>query len=221
MYGLLFVLPLTALYELTAGVNGAGGQLLAQGLIRGLLGWFGFVGAWMPAAALLATLLAWHRLRRDRWRTRWWVGPAMAGESLVLAVPLLVFGALFQPSPATTVASLGARLNAALGAGIYEELVFRLLLIGGLAWLLAEAFRVPRPAALWTAAALAAVLFSLCHFKPMGAEPFAWNSFWFLLAAAGYLSVVFVERGLGVATGCHVAYNLFLVWLRSGPAGAG
>ena len=218
LYSLLFLLPLVVVYELAAwrmdDGTGGGRNLLAHSAIAGLLSWFGLVGVWGPPVVLVVALLTWHYRRRDRWRVRWWVLPGMLGEGLVLAIPLLVFSALFQP-PQPGVGGSHLQLVQGLGAGIYEELVFRLLLISGMTWLLVEVFRVWRPAATWTAVALAAVVFSLCHFAPIGAGPFAWGAFWFRVLAGVYLSVIFVGRGVGVSSGSHAAYNMLLVWLRS------
>jgi membrane protease YdiL (CAAX protease family) len=114
---------------------------------------------------------------------------------------------LLQPVE-VAVAGLGGQMVLVLGAGIYEELVFRLYLVSGLAWLLKGVCRVPKRAALPAAVVLAALIFAACHLRPIGADTFEWPQFLALTVAGGYLAVVFVVRGLGVATGCHVAYNL-------------
>lgn len=215
---LLFLLPLVLVYELgvfrTTSGNGTRWELLAPASIREVFGWLGLAGVWVPGLVLIGTLLVWHRLARDRWRVRLWVLPGMLVESLLLAVPLLVLTALFPQSPEAVSAHLSARLVRALGAGIYEELVFRLLVISGLVWLAVEIAHTPHRAAVWVAVGLSAALFSRCHFEPMGGEPFTWNAFWFRLVAGVYLAVVFVGRGLGVSGGCHAVYNVLLVWLR-------
>lgn len=214
LHSLIFLAPFVLWYELGAARPASGttpgGELLAHGVIQDLLSWFGFVGAWLPPFVLVITLLVAHKLRRDRWRVRWSVFPAMVLECALLALPLLALSALFEAPPA-------ARLRDALGAGIYEELVFRMLLLGGLTWLALEILRIPRPSAVWVAVALGAILFALCHFAPLGSEAPAWKPFWFKTAAGVYLAVVFLGRGLGVAAGSHAAYNMLLVWLRSSP----
>lgn len=219
---LLFLLPLGLIYEIgllrTAGGDGARWELLAPASIREVFGWLGLAGIWVPGVVLIGTLLVWHRISRDRWRMRAWVLPAMLVESLVLTVPLLVLAALFPQAPEAAASDLPARLVRALGAGIYEELVFRLLLISALVWSAIEIAHVPNRAALWVAVGLSAVLFARCHFAPVGAEPFTWGAFWFRLAAGAYLAVIFVGRGLGVSAGCHAAYNVILVCLRGAGA---
>jgi hypothetical protein len=192
--------------------------LLAHGMIQGLLAWFGLIGAWVPGSALIVVLLVWHIRRRDRWRVRVWVLPTMLAESLLLAIPLLVISGLFAPAPPAGAATVRAQLLIALGAGVYEELVFRLLLISALAWLVARLAHTHNLATVAVAVALAAAAFALCHFAPIGADPFRWRTFWFKLIAGTYLGVIFLGRGLGIAAGAHAAYNVLLVALR-GAAG--
>ncbi len=210
---LAFLLPLVLLHEIAAralgGGRAPGGQVLTHGLIRDVLSFIGLVGDWVPPVVLVVTLLIWHYQRRDRWRVHGWVLGVMVLESVLLAVPLLVVSSLFSPAPPEMAAAgLGVRLTSQLGAGIYEELVFRLLLISGLTWLLQRIAQLPRHWALGTAVLLASVLFSLCHFGPVGRQAFEWHAFWFRTAAGVYLAIVFVGRGLGVASGCHAAYNV-------------
>lgn len=217
---LLFLLPWAIVYEVGAYLARAHGtihELVAPTVIRGLLSWFGLVGAWVPPVTLVAALLAWHLVRRDRWRIRPWVLPLMLLECAVMAVPLLVLSALFE-APARHAPGVWTAILKALGAGLYEELVFRLLLIAGLAWLLAGIARVPSTSALWGAVALAAIVFSLCHFYPVGAETFGWQTFIFKSVAGLYLAVVFLGRGLGIAAGCHALCNILLVCFRSQTA---
>jgi hypothetical protein len=58
----------------------------------------------------------------------------------------------------------------------------------------------------------AATLFAWCHYQPVGLDVFAWSTFLVRLAAGAYLTLVFIWRGLGIAVGCHAAFNLFLCW---------
>lgn len=222
-HSLLFLLGLAVLYEIgvmavTRGA-GPGRELLVPSVIQGLLQWAGIVGHWVPAAVLVSALLIWHRLRHDHWRVRGWVLLVMVPESLLLTAPLLVLSALFGQAGAAAGTGWQGQLVSALGAGAYEELVFRMLLISGLAWVLREFVRLRGPAAVGAAVVLASVLFAQCHFAPLGWQPFGWGAFWFHLVAGLYLSVVYLGRGLGVAGGCHAAYNLLLVCLRAVTAG--
>ncbi len=215
---LLFLGPLVLSYEwarLAAGPGLPGHELLTPSAIAGVLTWFGWSGAWVPSAVFVAALLVWHHRVRDTWRVRAWVFAPLLGESLVLVIPLAVLGAFFVPPRFAGGVGLGVQVAVAAGAGVYEELVFRLLLVSALGWLLGELLRLWRPATLALAVVLAAVAFGACHFEPIGVDPFSWRSFCARTVAGVYLGTLFATRGLAVAGGCHAAYNVFGVLLRA------
>jgi hypothetical protein len=215
---LLFLLPGVLIYEVAVRrlPGGSPGlhDLMAHSMLHNVLAWFGITGIWVPGVVLTATLLIWHARRGQRLNVRWWVLPAMLLESAVLAVPLLVISALIPPPDSPLVASLGTRLTLALGAGIYEELVFRLFLIHALMWLLGDIAQVRGTAQMIVAAGLAALVFAACHYPPLGAEAFEWKSFWFRATGGAYLGAVFLGRGVGLSAGAHVLYNVTLVLMR-------
>ena len=217
---LVFLIPLVAAYEIGALILRPGGHtaqtLVAPNLIQQFIAWLGADAVWVPGAALIVTLVFWRVFSKRLAKLRADVLLLMIGECMVLTLPLFVLGALLQQSLAETRSQLLGQLVLALGAGIYEELVFRFYLLGGLAWLLAEAFRLRRFTATCTAALVATLAFAACHLAPIGAEPFAWPRFLMLAVAGGYLAVVFLFRGLAVATGAHAAYNM-LALLLSNP----
>jgi len=209
---LVFLAPLVVGYEMGALMLRPEvwpeQRLVAQRFIQQLAAWFGADAFWIPGAALVATLFIWHSLSRASWRLCGWTLLMMIAESLILALPLLVMGKLLQQAAAGGDDACHVQLILALGAGIYEELVFRFYLISGLIALLAAGFKMSRNSATFVAASLAALLFAACHFTPIGSESLNWPLFLMFAAAGGYLSLVFVLRGLGVATGCHVVFNL-------------
>ena len=150
----------------------------------------------------------------------------MAIESVVLAVALvglskvvdLGFTRLEQagpPSLAATAPGVGhpaAPLIGFLGAGVYEEALFRLVLIP----LLFAALRVlqtPAVLASTLAVTAAGLLFSLAHHAGMPGEAFTWFAFIFRWLAGVYFAWVFVVRGFGVAVGTHTAYDILVGWL--------
>lgn len=218
LYCLVFLLPLVATYEFGALLLRVSTllqhELVAQQLLSSLLGWFGAGGLWLPGVALLITLLVWHVLTRRPWQIRAWVPLLMAGESLLLVFPLLAIHLLPLQAGGGPREGLAERIVLALGAGIYEELLFRLGLIS-LLLLLADMLRIPRRAAAPATLLLAAVIFALCHYHPVGVDAFSWPSFLQRSLAGAYLSLIFLSRGLGIAAGCHSAYNLLILVLRA------
>jgi membrane protease YdiL (CAAX protease family) len=219
LYCLIFLLPLITAYELGALILRPAvwpeRQLVAHSLIQRLLGWFGATGFWLPAVVLLATLLIWQLARGYPWRVHAWVLLLMPVESVILTAPLFALGqVLLQAGTVPRGLALWQETVLALGAGIYEELVFRFYLMGSLAWLLERGLHVSRKIGTPVVIVLSAVLFAVCHFTPIGREPFAWMHVLLLLLAGAYLGLIFMRRGLGVAVGCHVAYNLLPYLLR-------
>lgn len=217
LYCLLFLLPLIAAYEFGSLMLRPHvwpeRQLVAQNLLHNMLGWFGLTGLLLPGVLLLVTLLVWHGLSRHDWHVRAWALPLMAGESLLLTIPLfLLNGALLAGRRAAGEdwAPRNVQIITALGAGIYEEMVFRLLLIAGLLLIFHEALKLSRPAARGLAVGLASLAFAACHFAPIGANEFAWPNFLVLVLDGAFLSLVYLWRGLGVAVGCHAGYNVIL-----------
>ena len=215
LYCLVFLLPMVLVYEFGAIMLRPAvwpeQQLFAQSLVERVLEWFGAVGFWAPGVLLLATLLIWHLLARHSWQMRAWIPLLMAVECLLLTLPLFMLDQVLLQIAALSTPEVKLRLLLSIGAGIYEELVFRLYLIVGLVSLLADGLRLPRKFATPAAAALSAIAFAVCHMHPIGSAEFTWPTFLFYCAAGGYLALLFVQRGLGISTGCHTAYNLLLV----------
>jgi membrane protease YdiL (CAAX protease family) len=106
--------------------------------------------------------------------------------------------------------SIGDRLKEAvglLGAGIYEELLFRLILLSLTAWALRRAGVTPRVAMI-AAAILTSLLFAAAHnIGPYG-ELLQARSFLFRVLAGLFFTVVFLYRGFGIAAGSHAAYDI-------------
>jgi hypothetical protein len=221
LYCLLFLFPLVATYEFGALIlrptTWPGRQLVAHSLILKMLGWLGGSGFWLPAIVLLLTLLIWHVLERHPWRIHGWVLPLMAIESVLLTAPLFVLGQVILTATAPAQGDLREPIVLALGAGVYEELVFRLYQIAALTLLLENVLRTPRRVCRPLVIVISAIVFALCHFEPIGSAPYSWRHFTLLVLGGAYLALVFVGRGLGVAAGCHAAKNLIpLLCLWSG-----
>ena len=96
-----------------------------------------------------------------------------------------------------------------LGAGIYEELLFRLILLSFVAWGFRRAGMKPWLAMI-VAALATSVLFAAAHCVGASGEPFRLFSFVFRFVAGMFFSVVFIYRGFGIAAGSHAAYDILV-----------
>jgi hypothetical protein len=104
-----------------------------------------------------------------------------------------------------------------LGAGIYEEVLFRLCLLPMCHGL----FRTSgvRPALAAFMAALATSLaFSLAHYVGPAGEQFRLFTFAFRTFAALFFALLFMLRGFGIAVGTHAAYDLIVGLMLTGAA---
>jgi hypothetical protein len=106
----------------------------------------------------------------------------------------------------------------ALGAGVYEEIVFRVLLISVLLASFEVLAKLPvfrwlhnRRNASILAAVLAAVLFSAFHYVGIHGEPFLWKTFVYRFFAGLLLAGIYVTRGLGIAAWTHALYDVSIL----------
>ncbi|MGL4552073.1 MAG: CPBP family glutamic-type intramembrane protease, partial [Gemmataceae bacterium] len=96
-----------------------------------------------------------------------------------------------------------------LGAGIYEEAIFRLALFSALAFVL-RWVELPRAAAVVMAALASAVLFSTAHHVGPYGQAYSNYLFVFRLAAGMYFAFLFQLRGFGIVVGAHACYNVMV-----------
>ena len=129
---LVFALPLVLAYE--GGVLALGRGTARNGAdvwLRTLLDHLGFGQYFLLPALTILGLLAWHHIEHDRWRFSPGVLAGMAVESVLWATVLFGIAILqnrFWPLAVGLDEGMMARLVAFCGAGLYEEVLFRLLL---------------------------------------------------------------------------------------------
>jgi membrane protease YdiL (CAAX protease family) len=137
--------------------------------------------------------------------------PAGGGLAMTSWAGLAMTGTLNTVHLAAAPANdLVGQLAVGIGAGIYEELVFRLVLISILVMIGLDFLKMRRVTVTVAAVAISALIFSAHHHYPIGNEPFVITRFLFRTMAGAYLAVVFWYRGYGPAAGCHAAYNVAL-----------
>ncbi len=215
---LIFLLPFIILYELgtrlllTDPVQGTQ-HIVAFTLLQRFFSALGATGRNLPALAVVAILLAWHIARKDKWTFKLTTLLGMSLESVALGVPPIVFGLVlarfFSPLNTAVGESLGETIILSLGAGIYEELVFRLMLCTALAMLLRNVLKLELRLSMLLLVVISATLFSAYHY--LGNEVFQWRIFVFRMGAGVYFGVLFLFRGFGITAGAHMAYDIMIV----------
>jgi len=190
-------------------------EVMAKVLLAWFMALFGASGYYLPGLIVVVVLLAWHILRKDPWRVDRRVLMGMGVESVLLALPLLLYHAALASGVRLASGYWADSVLLSMSAGIYEELVFRLLLINLLTFLMTEVVNLKRPHAEAIAVLVSSVIFALHHCKGFGGgEAFVMSHFLFRSAAGVYLAGVFVLRGFGVAVGCHTIYDIIVVSMR-------
>ncbi|AHG91541.1 Abortive infection protein [Gemmatirosa kalamazoonensis] len=238
-YSLLFALPLLAAYEGLAALlshgdaaqvrNGAEVMLAALfSLVAGPRG-----GMVVVALVVLGCVgLAGWDMRRSGARLQRNVFALMLAESAVLAVVCgLVIGVAtarllhavqphlaithlaIAPAPDSAMASLGwpTKLMLALGAGLFEELLFRVLLVGALAFGLRRVLGAGPTLAGAVASGVGALVFAAAHYIGAYGDAFTLASFTFRALAGLFFSVLYVLRGFGITAWSHALYDVMVL----------
>ena len=114
---------------------------------------------------------------------------------------------------------LGLKFMTSLGAGVYEELVFRVILMGGMAYVGIRLLRMKPGAALAIAMVVSSFVFSSFHYiGPMG-DRFQVASFSFRFIAGMLFAVLYRVRGFGIAAYTHALYDVFLLMQHGNHTG--
>ena len=102
-------------------------------------------------------------------------------------------------------------LMLSLGAGLYEELLFRVLMVGALA-AMAQRFARLRPVPAGAiAAVIGALVFSAFHYVGQFGDRFTVQSFVFRALAGLFFSVLYLVRGFGITAWTHALYDVFIL----------
>jgi hypothetical protein len=221
-YSLTFALPLLVAYEalafalsheaLTGVRNGA------DVLLKSVFVLFGGRNGLIAFGALLVgtgAVLVW----RDRRRS----GPLEGRVFLLMALEAVAYALAFGLVVGTLTGlllrglalgpgglGLATQLMISLGAGIYEELLFRVLLVGMLAWMGRRLFGWGGTAAGLFATVLGALVFSAFHYVGPYGDHLDLASFTFRAIAGVLFSGLYLLRGFGITAWTHALYDVVL-----------
>ena len=198
---LVLIFPVLLAYEIgvlfTGSVSGADVVTRAMYVALGSRTLYLLVHAVIAAAFLL-----WIR-HGNRW----------GALRMEVALPVVLEAAIYAFTLGAAISLvlshlLGLGLGAgqaisALGAGVHEELVFRLGLLGGCVSLLRE-----RRGAFPIALVISSLLFAGAHHLGVHGEPFTAHAFAFRALAGAAFGAIFWYRSLAHAVYAHVLYDL-------------
>ena len=221
---LAFVLPLLALYE--GGVLVLGPSAIRNGAdvwLRQLLDVVGLGSYFLLPLLTVAVLLAWHHTTRQPWKVSAGVLYGMLIESALLGFLLLILAHLqsslmqqFSATAAPLTTSIQqdavkilSSLISFLGAGVYEEVLFRLMLLPAVAALLGW-LGTNTSLRITGAVILTSLAFSAAHYVGVHGDSWHAFTFFFRFSAGVFFALLFVYRGFGVAAGAHALYDIFV-----------
>ena len=236
LYGFIMALPLVLMYEVLirwANRGLGGGVRISSEVWMKNVPMQTPVGQWFQAKLLALGITAeigmiavvvliglaiylWERKKQLPLKVTYGLG--VIGESAVYALAVaylvsLMTYAVVQPQMSLMVlgiqeVGLFHNLVMSLGAGIYEELLFRVILTGGLYWVLKQL--MPRVGAYLVAAVVGALLFSWIHYTGTFADEITLASFTFRALFGLVLNALYLLRGFGVAAWTHALYDVYV-----------
>jgi membrane protease YdiL (CAAX protease family) len=226
---LAFMAPLLLLYEV--GVLVLDSNAVRNGAdvwLRQLLDLLGFGQYFLLPVLTVAILLGWHHLTHQPWRVSPGLIYRMLAECAVLAVLLVIIArvqdsllCVFMPGMSQTairaaiwdgLAGWMGEMVGYIGAGVYEELLFRLMMLPAAAWLFKQC-GCSTAQSLLGAIAVTSLLFAAAHHVGPEGEPVVLRNFLFRTIAGVFFAALFVYRGFGIAAGTHALYDILVsVW---------
>lgn len=102
-----------------------------------------------------------------------------------------------------------------IGAGTYEELVFRVFLMGGLLAGLTRWTKLGATNSALIALGVSSFIFSAFHYVPLGMDPWDLWSFSFRLALGALFGLLYWTRGFAVVVYTHAIYDIFILLPRA------
>jgi membrane protease YdiL (CAAX protease family) len=194
----------------------------------------------MPALLVIVILLAYQLVSGKRWWVSFTDILPMTLECILLAIPLIVLSLFLHSSavasnwsaqcvpaaaqsaaPAQAQPSLLADIVTGIGAGIYEELLFRLILICLLMLLFQDVFGLGKNNSIVLAVLVSAALFGAHHHidfltgRPNQTDFFDWWKFIFRTMAGVYFAMLFAIRGFGITAGTHAFYDIIATLINA------
>ncbi|MFO0982431.1 MAG: CPBP family intramembrane glutamic endopeptidase [Planctomycetota bacterium] len=202
----VYILPVVVLYELGVRLSHLSLRNSAEVMLKDLVALAGPLADFAHLLVLAASLAAAYDVVRRRLPFLTLYLPFLA-ECVVWALLLGPLVTAFVPALVLKV-PFGPSLLLSIGAGLYEEIVFRFFVLASAYVLLKRCFAWRSAVAVIMAVLLSALLFAGYHYVGPYGEPFRSRTFCYRFVAGIILGVLFVFRGLGATVYLHAIYDL-------------
>ncbi len=227
-YGFLTALPLLVVYEvlIVAANRDAVHQIRisAEVWMKSLFALTGLAGSHILAVAVLVVgiiVIAVERRKKIPLRPKYFTFMicesavyAAAVALLISRITTLIFGAAPAAAQMEEQSQL-MQLTLSVGAGVYEELLFRVILVGGLFMIFKRLLSGKRAYVYILAAVIGALVFSAVHYTGAMGDEFEVSSFFFRALFGIALNALYLFRGFGIAAWTHALYDILVVLVLS------
>lgn len=222
LYSYLIALPLLLLYEALIFITQPDTDLVVRisvdVWIKTLFSYFG--NNVLSITLIVVALIGIYILYRERERLstlkpRYFAIMLVEASAYAFLLALLLsafVGALVQMMQPESINALSPlqKIALSLGAGLYEELFFRVILVSGLLFIF-KYFITKKWVAFIAAMVVAALIFSLVHYIGALGDSFALGSFLFRFLFGLALNAIYLWRGFGMAAWTHAIYDIMVV----------
>jgi len=213
----LFILPLLAFYEIGIVLYGTETKNAADSIVTMPFEVFGDSAtlAFNSLIIIICFCSIFYIEKKKRLSCRIFIPmffeSAVYGFSLGYVILFFVHG--YSPLDITNlyVHSFIKGIIISLGAGIYEEILFRMLLLSILYFVIVKALRINPIIGSLCSILICAFIFSIMHYMGPSGDSFSISSFSFRLVAGFILSAIFIFRGLGIAVYTHAIYDILVI----------
>lgn len=222
LYSYLISLPLLLLYEVLIYLSQPDpSHVVRVSVDIWIKTLFSYVGPNVVSLTLIfVSLLGVFILYRERNRLStlklsYFFSMLIEASAYAFLLALLIssaIAALFQIIPGSPVESLSVlqQLALSLGAGIYEELFFRVILVSVLLFAF-QYFFARKSVAYVLSMIVAAAIFSFAHYVGALGDSFTMSSFLFRFLFGLALNAIYIWRGFGMAAWTHAIYDLMVI----------
>ena len=218
-YGFIFTIPLFLIYELGIILNSNESIISmrngADVLLRQILSFFGLNGIyWLGLVFFVAYLITFffHKSKMKQNEINNIYLFIMIIESLCWANLIYLFMSnihilLMNPTGSIIL----QKVTLAIGAGIYEEFLFRVVLILLLSQIIKFIFKWNLKFSRIVAMIISAGIFSSFHFLGEYGDYFSFNIFMIRFFAGIFLGMIYFTRGFGIVAWSHSIYDLIVL----------
>lgn len=219
-YSLLFALPLLLTYEiLIFTMNHSdiiGMRNGADVLFRQFFSLFNVYGFYVVGFLVIITMLISYYFHSKEKKTGKFQGKyflLMTLESILYG--LFMFSLIDRLGGFTISAGFSPEIRRmvvlCLGAGVYEEFIFRVIFVTAFIFLFRDIMKLHLVVSEVAGIFFSSLIFASFHFTGTFGEVFDLRSFLVRFSAGIFLSVLFVLRGYGITAYTHTIYDILVI----------